>query len=107
MGEALPTPILDARCRRQGDGCLSFHRQKVPQKAEEPCRHRGIGVLNLSAAFKGQDPDDLHVSALDYHPNRRASAIAGASVVGFLCWGSVVLHQQGASVCAKHSVRQL
>ena len=61
-----------------------YYDRLIMRKVEDFCVTSGIRYLNLFDSFRGQDPNELHVTKMDYHSNRRANEIASKAVADYL-----------------------
>lgn len=68
-----------------------YYNDLVNRKVERFCCENGISCLNLFDAFRGETPGKLHVSWIDYHPNRYASSIAARATATHLTRNSRML----------------
>ena len=57
-----------------------YYQNLIYSKVERRCVEDGISCVNLFPAFRGRNPQDLHVSIMDAHPNAHANAIAAEAL---------------------------
>ena len=57
-----------------------YYQNLIYSKVERRCVEDGISCVNLFPAFRGRNPEDLHVSIMDAHPNAHANAIAAEAL---------------------------
>jgi hypothetical protein len=61
-----------------------YYQDLIYSKLERRCARDGISCVNLFPAFRGRDPDALHVSIMDAHPNELANGIAADALAAEL-----------------------
>ncbi len=60
-----------------------YYDRLIIKKVEDFYAANGVRCFNLFDFFRGENPGELHVTKMDYHPNRYANEIASKAVADY------------------------